>query len=87
MAANKVVYGGRTLIDLTGDSVTSKTLLEGNTAHDRSGVPISGEVPHVILTVDDDGCASFGFVVDESGSGLLSCIRFDVDASGGATVT
>lgn len=87
MAANKIVYGGRTLIDLTGDSVTPKTMLEGTTAHDRRGQAISGAVPHVILTVDDDGCASFGFVVDESGSGLLSCVGFDMDASGGATVT
>lgn len=87
MAANKVVYGGRTLIDLTGDSVTPKTLLEGNTAHDKARQPIAGAVPHVILTVDEDGCASFGFVMDENRCGLLSCIRFDVDASGGATVT
>lgn len=87
MTANKIVYGGRTLIDLTGDSVTPKTLLEGNTAHDRSGVPISGEVPRVNLTVDEDGCASFGFAVDESGHGVLACIDFSVDASGKATVT
>lgn len=87
MAANKVVYGGRTLIDLTGDSVTPKTLLEGNTAHDRSGVPISGEVPRVSLTVDEEGCASFGFTVDAAGAGVLRCIGFAVDSSGKATVT
>lgn len=87
MAANKIIYGGHVLLDLTGDSVTPKTLLEGHTAHDKAGQPIAGVVPHVILTVDEYGCASFGFVVDESGSGLLSCIGFDVDASGGATVT
>ena len=87
MATNKIVYGGRTLIDLTSDSVTPKTLLEGNTAHDKAGQPIAGAVPHVILTVDEEGCASFGFVVDESGSGLLSCIGFAVDSSGKATVT
>lgn len=33
MATNKVVYSGRTLIDLTGDTVTEETLLRGYTAH------------------------------------------------------
>lgn len=87
MAANKIIYGGRTLIDLTGDSVTPKTLLEGTTAHDKRGQTITGAVPHVILTVDEDGCASFGFTVDESGRGVLACIGFAVDPSGKATVT
>lgn len=39
---NKVVYGGNTLIDLSGDTVTAATLLEGYTAHDASGAPIIG---------------------------------------------
>lgn len=39
---NKVVYGNTTLIDLTEDSVTPETLLEGETAHDRSGAQITG---------------------------------------------
>lgn len=42
MATNKVVYGDRTLIDLTSDSVTPSSLLEGETAHDRSGAQITG---------------------------------------------
>lgn len=33
MGINKVVYGGKTLIDLTGDTVTADKLLEGVTAH------------------------------------------------------
>lgn len=87
MAINKIVYGGKPLIDLTDDSVTPQTLLEGHTAHDKSGQYIAGIVPIVRLTVDDNGCASFGFVVDENGNGLLSCIAFSVNASGDATVT
>jgi len=39
---NKVVYGNTTLIDLTQDSVTPQTLLEGETAHDKSGALIVG---------------------------------------------
>lgn len=39
---NKVVYGGNTLIDLTGDTVDAEHLLEGYTAHDATGAPITG---------------------------------------------
>lgn len=42
MAINKVIYGGNTLIDLTGDSVTPDKLLVGATAHDMSGELIEG---------------------------------------------
>lgn len=42
MAVNKVTYGGNTLIDLTGDSVTASTLGKGITAHDKSGAVITG---------------------------------------------
>ena len=42
MAVNKVVYGNDTLIDLTGDTVTPATMLNGTTAHDASGKPITG---------------------------------------------
>lgn len=42
MAINKVIYGGRTLIDLTADTVTSDKILNGFTAHDASGEKITG---------------------------------------------
>lgn len=42
MAINKVIYGGSTLIDLTGDTVDASHLLEGYTAHDKSGAVITG---------------------------------------------
>lgn len=42
MAINKVVYGGNTLIDLTGDTVTADKMLSGATAHDKSGEPVTG---------------------------------------------
>lgn len=37
MAINKVIYGGETLIDLTGDTVTADKILSGFTAHDKGG--------------------------------------------------
>ena len=39
---NKVIYGGDTLIDLTGDTVTADKILSGYTAHDASGATITG---------------------------------------------
>lgn len=39
---NKVIYHGKTLIDLTKDTVTSDKLLAGYTAHDKAGKTISG---------------------------------------------
>lgn len=42
MAINKVIYGGNTLIDLTGDNITAADLLAGKTAHDKSGASITG---------------------------------------------
>jgi hypothetical protein len=42
MANSKVVYGGRTLIDLTADTVKADKLLKGYTAHGDDGEPITG---------------------------------------------
>lgn len=42
MAISKVVYGGKTLIDLTSDTITADKLLTGVTAHGKDGEPITG---------------------------------------------
>ena len=42
MSINKVVYGGKTLIDLTGDTVTADKLLSGITAHGKDGELVTG---------------------------------------------
>lgn len=42
MAKNKIIFGGETLIDLTGDTVTADKILTGFTAHDKSGEVITG---------------------------------------------
>lgn len=39
---NKLVVGNETKFDLTADTVTADKLLEGATAHDKSGAPITG---------------------------------------------
>ena len=42
MGVSKVDFAGNTLVDLTGDSVTPETLLEGATAHNAAGELIAG---------------------------------------------
>ena len=42
MAISKVVYGGTTLIDLTGDTITEDKLLKGYKAHGANGEAITG---------------------------------------------
>ena len=49
---NKVIYGGRTLIDLTGDTISADKLLTGITAHDKSGAPITGSCPFDVDSTD-----------------------------------
>jgi len=39
---NKVTVNGTDIIDLTSDTVTPATLMQGYTAHDRSGAAIVG---------------------------------------------
>lgn len=56
MAVNKVDINGATVLDLTGDSVTPETLLQGATAHDASGAAITGTMARgtelkIIVTV------------------------------------
>lgn len=46
MATNKVVYNGKTLIDLTGDTVTESGMASGVKAHDKSGTAITGTLKH-----------------------------------------
>lgn len=41
---SKVVFGGKTLVDLTGDTVAAGVLRQGYTAHDKSGAQISGSM-------------------------------------------
>ena len=42
MGVSRVDYGDRTLIDLTGDTITPSRVLSGYTAHDKAGNAITG---------------------------------------------
>lgn len=53
MANNKVIFAGKVLIDLTSDTVTADSLLEGMTAHTKTGEQVVGTMKQ--MTVSDDG--------------------------------
>ena len=49
MAVNKVIYGGNTLVDLTGDTVTAADLADGVKATGADGKPIVGLLQKVTI--------------------------------------
>ena len=53
MAINKVIYGGNTLIDLTGDTVTESDVLNGVSFHLPSGETGTGSCSYDSDTSDD----------------------------------
>lgn len=64
MAVNKVIYGTTVLVDLTQDTVTADKLLQGYTAHDKSGALITGTASATGSVIQDqDGY----LVLDDSG--------------------
>ncbi len=50
MANSKIVYDGKTLIDLTGDTVEADKLLSGFTAHGADGEPVVGTCTYDVDT-------------------------------------
>jgi hypothetical protein len=49
---NKVIYGGKTLIDLTSDTVAQDQVLSGVTFHDKSGATLTGTCDYDSNTTD-----------------------------------
>ena len=54
---NKVIVNGQTKIDLTSDTVDAAHLLDGYTAHDKSGAPIEGTCTFDANTQDANATA------------------------------
>lgn len=71
MAANKVEINGKTILDLTGDSVTPGAMLEGVTAHNAAGELIVGQLrlrePEEadLNFYDYDGTLLYAWTLDE----------------------
>ena len=60
MAVNKVVIKDKSALDLTGDTVTPSDLVEGVTAHDATGMQITGTRPATGGTDTSDATATAG---------------------------
>lgn len=45
MAVNKVVFGAVSIMDITDSTVSPEKLVEGETAYDKSGEKITGNIP------------------------------------------
>ena len=58
MAISKVIYGGNTLIDLTGDTVTAEKMLEGTTAHGKDGELVTGTCTFDVDSTDATATAA-----------------------------
>lgn len=70
MSVNKVEINGETVLDLTQDSVTPKTLKKGTTAHNAAGEKIVGEaVDDISLGISGASVGQAALVksVDETG--------------------
>lgn len=89
---NKVTANGVVIVDLTADTVTASTLMQGYTAHDKSGALITGTADKTEGSVyqDQDGY----LVVDDSESsapqGNISITQngtYDVADYAGANVS
>ena len=80
MAVNKVEYGDTTLIDLTSDTVTKKTLLIGVTAHTASGESISGEFDPEIYLRKSGGDTTNNIVTFTSGDSTSPTAWTNVDS-------
>lgn len=52
MAVNKIIYGGRTLVDLTSDTVTANDLAEGVKATGADGNPVVGIMQKVTIDAE-----------------------------------
>lgn len=72
MDVNKIEYDGRVLLDLTEDTVTEDQLLEGATAHDRSGQRIVGALINLAEdTVTPENLLAGATAHDSSGQRIV----------------
>ncbi len=55
---NKVIYGGNTLIDLTGDTAAASDVLTGKTFHDKTGATVEGTCSYDADTSDATATAA-----------------------------
>ncbi len=70
VAVNKIVYGNKTLIDLTGDTVNEDNLLKGFAAHKADGSLIKGKLfdgyPETVYICEDLQDSNGNIILDNS---------------------
>ena len=86
MGINKVQFGNDTLIDLTGDTVTAADLPSGVTAHDRSGVQITGSAnyqPAITANgiLKGDGAGNISAAVEGTDYTNIYTVAFEYDTN------
>ncbi len=72
MAINKVIYDGRTLIDLSGDNVTADKILSGYKAHGADGEAVTGTCDFDVNSQDATATEA------ETLAGKTFCARGDI---------
>ena len=91
---NKVEYAGKTIMDLTGDTVNPSSVLNGVTFHDRSGAPQTGSmITHNVYdgldstSADDALSAKQGKILNDKFKTVSSGSLHDIKSSGTYYIT
>ena len=80
MAANKVIFGNNTIIDLTSDTITAEDLKVGVTAHNKDGTIITGTAfsgyPSTYMLVDALCDSNGNYILDSSGNSISGQMKY-----------
>ena len=87
MGINRIVYNGGTLIDLTGDTVTADKLMQGYTAHDKSGEVIIGTATGGGTLITKSITANGTYDAEDDNADGYSSVTVNVSGGGDSSYT
>lgn len=70
---NKAVINGTTYLDLSSDTVTANSMLDGVTAHDKNGATVTGNIPSLSFPASAQSSATSGY----TGAGSMTIATAD----------